>query len=185
MHRKLIPTAYLACILGTSPHVMAEPGRVARWLMDEPMSLFDWGIYKTDRKVADLKVVIETYSAQFFFGSADYDWDENRIRLRVSFIGKGTEAECVENIKRAKGAFLNYTWSDREQAKVAKEVFASLFSHEGGYKSKNQPADIGEQVVGMSVMEATVFIPGEAGSYIPKARCSMDFKSPEVRVVKQ
>lgn len=185
MLRKLISTAYLACICAASPHAIAEPGRVARWLMDEPMSLFDWGMYKTDRKVADLRGGKDTYSAQFLFGSADYDWDENRIRLRVSFVGKGSEAECVENIKRAKGAFLNYTWSDREQANVAKEIFARLFSHEGGYKSKNQPADIGEQVVGMSVMEATVFIPGEAGSYIPKARCSMNFKSPEVRVVKQ
>jgi hypothetical protein len=185
MHRRLIPLAYLAFLISTSLPSAAEPGRVATWLMNEPMSLFDWGVYKTDKKMADLKTIKETYSAQFFFGSADYDWNANRLQLRVSFIGKETEAECIENIKRAKGAFLNYTWSEREQAKIAKEVFAALFSHEGGYKSKGQPEDIGEQVASMSVIEATAFIQGDKGSFLPKARCRMDFKSPEVSVIKQ
>ncbi len=149
------------------------------------MSLFDWGIYKADKKIADLKQAKETYTADFFFGSADYDWKANRIRLRVSFIGKGTEAECIENIRRAKVAFLNYTRTERDHVKVAREVFEGLFSHEGGYKSHNQPSDIGEQIMNISLMEATVFIPGEAGSYLPRAKCSMNFTSSEVSVIKQ
>ena len=185
MRKALIPIIFSLPLLCLCLASRAEPSRVARWLMDEPMSLFDWGLYKTDKRMADLKQAKGAYSTEFFFGSADYDWDANRVRLRVSFIGKGTEAECVENIKRAKGAFLNYTWIEREQTKVAREVFAGLFSHEGGYKSKNQPSDIGEQLVSMSLMEATVFIPGEAGSYLPRAKCSMNFKSSDVSVVKQ
>lgn len=149
------------------------------------MSLFDWGIYKTDKAVAELKAVKGMFPNEFFFGSADYDWSDNRIRIKVSFIGKGTEAECVENVKWAKGAFLNFTWSEREQTQVAKDVFAALFSHQGGYKSKTLPADLGEQLASMSVVEATVFVAGAGGSYTPRARCSMSLKSSEVNVVKQ
>jgi hypothetical protein len=184
MRRTLISCSLLLSALAAGlSH--AEPGRVARWLMDEPMSMFDWGLYKTDKAVANLKSLKGTFPNEFFFASADYDWELNRIRIRVSFHGKGTDAECIENIKRAKGAFLNYTWNERDQPKAAKDVFAALFSHEGGYKSKNQPSDLGEQLANMSVLEATIYVPGEGGSYTPRARCSMGFRSSEVSVVRQ
>lgn len=185
MRKILLAAALCLTILSTGLPSYAEPGRVARWLMGEPMSLFDWGLYKADKKTAELKSMKEKFSSDFFYGAADYDWGMNRIRLRVNFIGKGTEAECIENIKRAKGAFLDFTWNEKEQVKVARDVFTTLFSHEGGYKSKSHPSDIGEQLASMSVMEATVYIPGDKGSYLPRAKCSMDFRSAEVSVVKQ
>lgn len=184
MYRALVSIFLLAPLLYICSVANAEPTRTAQWLMDEPMSLFDWGIYKTDKKLSDLKQAKQSFLNEFFYSAAEYDWSANRIRLKVNFIGKGTEAECIDNIKRAKGAFLNFTWAERDQPRAAKEVFASLFSHEGGYRSKSEPPNIGEQLANMSVLEGTIYVRSEGGSYIPRASCSMDFKSTSVSVVK-
>lgn len=184
MHKALNRVACSVAFLCPFASPRAEPGPVVQWLIKQPMSLFDWGLYKTDKKMADLRQA-QVYSADFFHGTVDYDWDANRIRLQVSFVGKGTDAECVEHIKLAKAVFLNYTWNERDHAKVAPEVFSALFSHEG-YKSKNEPADMGQQLVNMSLLEATIYVRSETGgtSFAPRARCSTDFKSASVKVVK-
>jgi hypothetical protein len=78
----------IALLLALIPLLaQAEPNKAMSWLMDEPMSLFDWGIYKTDKKVADLKIASSMFTAQFFSGSAEYEWEANRIRLRVLLQG--------------------------------------------------------------------------------------------------
>lgn len=148
------------------------------------MSLFDWGLYNTERKLADLKIADNAFTAKYFFSSAAYDWDADRLRLQIGFIGKGTEAECAENIKRAKGAFLNFTWDEKEYPRLAREVLGGLFTHQGGYKSKGQPADTGEQLMNITALEVTIFVPGEGGTYIPKAKCTSDFKSNVVHITR-
>ena len=163
----------------------AEPTRVTRWLMNEPMSMFDWGIYSTEKKMAELKITDSIFTVKYFTSSALYDWDADRIRLRITFTGKGTDAECTENLKRAKGAFLNFNWNEKEQPRVAREVLASLFSHQGGYKSKDLPNDIGEQLANTATFEATVYVQGEGGSYIPKAKCNTSFTSSEISISRQ
>ncbi|MFO1243664.1 MAG: hypothetical protein U1E71_00570 [Ramlibacter sp.] len=180
-----MPLVAFLLFAGSSTSALSEPGRVERWLMGEPMSLFDWGIYKIDKKISELKSLKTNQAGKFFFGSANYDWNANRLRLKVNFVGKGTDAECVDSIKWAKGALLNYTWSEKEQVGVAKDVLAGYFAHEGGYQATNQPADVGEQLVRITVLEATVFVPAESGSYAPRARCAMDFQTSDVNVVKR
>ena len=155
----------------------AEPTKTTSWLMAEPMSLFDWGIYKTDKKLADLKTASSMFTAQFFSGSAEYDWDANRIRLRVLLHGKGTDAECLENLKVAKGAFLDFKWDEKEQLRAAPAVFQALFSHEGGYKSKGTPADIGDELVKVATIEVFMLVKASDGTYSPRAKCQANFRS--------
>jgi hypothetical protein len=64
--------------------------------MAEPMSLFDWGIYKTDKKLADMKTASSMFTAQFFSSSAEYDWDANRI----SFEFCSTEREPMPSASK-------------------------------------------------------------------------------------
>jgi hypothetical protein len=174
-----------AIVLLLSPLTQAEPTKTMSWLMDEPMSLFDWGIYKTNKKLSDLKISASIFKAEFFFASAEYDWDVNRIRLRVMFTGNGTEAECTENLKLAKGAFLDFKWDEKEQIRVAPTVLRGLFSHEGGYQSKKGPTDVGDELAKIATIEAFILVKAPDGSYSPKAKCQADFRSATISVIRQ
>ena len=162
----------------------ADPTKTTSWLMGEPMSLFDWGIYKTDKKLADLKIASSMFPAQFFSGSAEYDWDANRIRLRVLLHGKGTDAECLENLKVAKAAFLDFKWDEKEQLRSSPAIFRALFSHEGGYQSKGAPADIGEEIAKISTIEVFILVKASDGSYSPRAKCQADFRSSAMSLIR-
>lgn len=161
----------------------AEPTKTTSWLIDEPMSLFDWGIYRADKKISDLKIVSHMFTAQFLSGSAEYEWDTNRIRLQVLLLGKGTEAECLKNLKTAKGGFLDFKWEEKEQLRAAPSVFGALFSHEGGYKSKTAPADIGEEIAKISTLEVSILVKVSDGSLVPRAKCQTDFRTSNMSLV--
>jgi hypothetical protein len=161
----------------------AEPSRVPRWLMSEPMSVFDWGIYQTDRKFESFKEY-KIFSVHYMGGSAQYDWEADRIKLQVMFQANGTDAECSENLKKAKGAFLNFTWVEAEYPRIAREVLTDLFSHQGGYKGTTQPKDLGEQLSNITVLEAVVYVSGANGALSPKVRCQTTFKSKDVSVTR-
>ena len=162
----------------------SEPTKTTSWLMSEPMSLFDWGIYKTDKKLAELKIASSMFTAQFFSGSAEYDWDANRIRLRVLLYGNGTDAECLENLRVAKGGFLDFKWDEKEQHRYAPITFRALFSHEGGYKSKGTPTDIGEEIAKIATIEVFILVKASDGSYSPKAKCQADFRSSATSILR-
>ena len=101
---------FVACVISVS--VRAEPTRVPQWLMNEPMSLFDWGLYQTEKKQDSFKTLSHIFTIRYVGGSAAYDWDADRIRLRFSFQGEGTSEECSENLKRAKTAMLDFPSGD-------------------------------------------------------------------------
>jgi hypothetical protein len=161
----------------------AEPSRVPLWLINEPMSLFDWGIYQTDKKLESFKEY-KIFSVHYMGGFAQYDWEANRIKLQVMFQGNGTDTECNDNLKKAKGAFLNFTWVDAEYPRVAREVLADLFSHKGGYKGTTQPKDLGDQLSNITVLEAVVYVSGANGTLSPKVRCQTTFKSKDISVIR-
>jgi hypothetical protein len=90
--------------------------------------------------------------------------------------GKGTDAECIENLKAAKGAFLDFKWDEKEQVRAAPAVFRALFSHEGGYQPKGTPTDVGGELAKIATIDVTILVKTAEG-YSPKAKCQADFRS--------
>ncbi len=86
------PQALLtAFLLATTIHTAAaraEPGPVSTWLMNKPLTLFDWGMYRVgksmDRVATRLK---EIYPEGWFFPYETYSWDHDEIHFswRVIF----------------------------------------------------------------------------------------------------
>lgn len=65
------------CIVDTS---MAEPTANIQYLMNEPVSMFDWGIYRLDKYFEDIHID----GAQSIFYWTDYDWSKNIINLNFT-----------------------------------------------------------------------------------------------------
>ena len=72
------------CLLTATAAAHAENKDVLRRLMDEPVTLFDWGIQQLDKDIAQsAQRTIPKYVGEPVTGSF-YDWRANRITLFVS-----------------------------------------------------------------------------------------------------
>ncbi len=71
----------LALVLLTTP-ILAEPSPSISYLMNEPVSMLDWGIYRLQSLIEYQGVIeapVETFQKQICL--VLYDWDTNRLRL--------------------------------------------------------------------------------------------------------
>lgn len=83
-----ISAILLFCFLA-SPKAIGEPTPTVNWLMNEPVSMLDWGIYKMKQKL-----ILSQYHPKSILNGAAiyidayYDWDRNRIVLSINSISK-------------------------------------------------------------------------------------------------
>ncbi len=88
----LLRTIVLTTILIiVAPVVRSEPGPIGQWLMNEPLTLFDWGIYRINKEI---QKTVNVVNRDFFkydlekspndspvYGGVYYDWDNNEINI--------------------------------------------------------------------------------------------------------
>ncbi len=161
---------------------LGEPTETTKYLMSEPMSLMDWGIYQASKKMESLKDHnIAFFSTHYMGGYAQYDWDENKITLIGMFLGNGTQDECKENLSKLKGAFADFTLDEKEQRKVAEGVLNGLFSHKSGYQRKDRPSDVGKQLIHITIVE--VHIINKFDYEQSDVKCKSTFKSSELSII--
>ena len=166
-------------ILSFSGTASGEPSKTPRYLMSEPMSLFDWGIYQAGQRMNSFRYS-NLFAISYFGGTAEYDEKENKIYLRGLFQGKGTPEECADQLRVLKGAFARFRWDDNKSIEAAWKVLDDLFSHAGGYKNGNRPGDVGKQLIHITDIEAHVFVKQSSGGLKTGAKCTSTFKTPEV-----
>lgn len=178
MYRYLV----LSCMcFFASALVGAEPPKIVTWLQGNPMTQFDWGIYKADKRLATLER-LEILTGDFLYGETYYDLKANKLRLRVHILGKGTEAECRDNLRTAKSAFLEFKTEDKDQQVVATKLFRELFRHESGLIPPGEPANMGEEIAEIATIEAILYTKGPDGVNYAKLICESNFRSQSVRV---
>ena len=143
--------AVVSCLTG-STSIRAEPGPVRRYLMNEPISLFDLGMLKLEVRALDwsngraLEEMVAQYGTSSPLFTVRYDWDENRIYVQ------GHVFEIVDDTATQK-LFCNKLiefiskWAgvDPQTGEVFAGVqgysqFAGEFSHMG-YSNRNEPED--------------------------------------------
>lgn len=71
--------AFLAIVLFSVP-IHAEPGPVGKWLMNEPVSMFTFGMAQLRQHVYGWK---GTHPLAGVSIGVNYDWDENRITISL------------------------------------------------------------------------------------------------------
>jgi len=77
------------------PKAIAEPSRVVNHLMDEPISMWDFGLYKMGKFFDGVNYAIpwahgksaaDHLKDATFFTSLTYEWDSNRILISINVI---------------------------------------------------------------------------------------------------
>jgi hypothetical protein len=164
-HRFFIGFA-LVCWLSSS---FAEPDSSVRWLMNRPMSLFDWGIASIS---ARLKAAIGRGELAENLGKrqinldgayAKYDRDENRIYLRFIVLAPPQTDITEENCRFIADEARKYllapdNFGTREEAAIY--FLNGHFGHEGGSIEKDRPADIGRRLANITLVKVNLGLLG-------------------------
>lgn len=81
-------------------HSYAEPSATFKYLMNEKMTMMDWGLFRLDKHLNNglkslelINTIIKKTSIVY------YDWDTNRITIRLVLHVKGWETENIKPVK--------------------------------------------------------------------------------------
>jgi hypothetical protein len=128
----------------------AEPSPTTHFLMNEPASLLDLGIYKLEKDIKGLQKDLVVNHTTPFDISVDYNWDENRIAIQMTYGYEGNPPKKIIRIgikkvfQRLKG-FLGVDPQGKVYHKRGFSKVSDYFSHEG-YVIKNRPKDLEKEI---------------------------------------
>lgn len=72
---------FVACILLWAGTGQADPSPSVRYLMDESVSLFEWGIFRLQMSVQSF--TWDDLDIRNQFARVDYDWPKNQLKVRL------------------------------------------------------------------------------------------------------
>ena len=108
-HLKLKAHIFIAVFLSSSLSsvVYAEPPAEVKWLINDPVTLFEWGMYQLNlnvNKTADsLKdggwPLPDGFRVEF--GWADYDWKSNKIKIGFLVKAPSQDSKSITNCKKS------------------------------------------------------------------------------------
>ncbi len=113
----------------------AEPGPVGKWLMNEPASLWDVGMYRLEEYVHGWK---GAHPLASYISRIRYDWDQNRIIIDIFVRKEDFEKEkCASIIKEVRDSG-GVGEDGKPFTPCGYSYYSHLFSHLG-FKNKDQP----------------------------------------------
>lgn len=166
----------------------AEPGPIGRWLMSQPVTLWDRGMDRADaaakraeravgnaaRTPAGAAWAAAPPAAHMVEGDAYYDWNANEITLRMAVIGATgtiTHERCNDwrrGFMQALAFGFVFSIEDDGSARsvaAAKELFTEKidgwFSH-SGYVMKDRDTKLGEKLAQIVFVEVAA-LDGKTG----------------------
>jgi hypothetical protein len=146
--KKIINSVLLLMLL--VPNAYADPNTTAQFLMDDPVSLLDFGVYKLENeiKVHRKALVIKRQPPHTVF--VDYNWEENKIEIKLAYgdVGNPPIAEIKREIITILGTLKKILGVSPAGKAYHKDGFSSVpeyFSHKG-YISKNKPKNVEKEI---------------------------------------
>jgi len=139
-----------------APDAGAEPNEAAKFLINEPVSLLDFGIYRLEKDLNGLKRNLAVHHALPFDITVNYDWEKNKIIIQLTYGFEGnpppkTIRNGVRNVLKQIRGFLGVDSKGKVYHKRGFSKAADYFSHEG-YLIKNRPAALEQHIDQMTVL---------------------------------
>ena len=120
--------------------VMAEPTPAVQYLMNEPVSMLDWGLYRMEEKIKkyfdfpDFPKGGNPWVFEF-----NYNWDSNRIMISVGIVREldsPAKDQCRNVISAIRGYALGNFWEGvKGDPQKNGSFLAKCFSHSGYTKT--------------------------------------------------
>ena len=141
-----------ATLMSLSMSVHAEPGPTVRWLMNNPLTLFDHGMMTVEKKAEEAATNLAKSfllrGGQLAGTWTDYSWENNEISILLSvtdFPEEATHANCNE----IRGFFIalmtGFLPKDAVSTEYIGDVIGDWFSHRG-FQRTNRDEELSEKL---------------------------------------
>lgn len=134
-----------------------EPSAAVRYLMDEPVTMFDWGLYRLRRIVDQFK--FENLDLDNLQSYINYDWDQNSLRIvfyaqTKDRVDKTSAKKICETITAKISSTFGGEIKDKELRRNIS--IATLFEH-GVFENRDKPDNFVEKIEKITKIEVNVF----------------------------
>ena len=152
--------ALLTAVL-LSSNVKAEPTPTVMWLMNEPVSIFEWGLNKMKKRLDSLEISAET---GVLSRRVHYNWDDNTITIATIVypgIENVTKNACEEEwwtIAEAFGTTKDIESDEYVYKGVFRTTYEAFFSHQD-YTNKERPDNMVENLIDIMMVSVVYFTP--------------------------
>jgi hypothetical protein len=182
----------LLCLILISSQAWAEQSAEVKWLMNDPVTIFDLGMKRADealhKAVDDLiqghDEILATASSRF--ASAQYAYGQNSIELTVgAVVAEGAKTPTAEGCQKLVNdlqdrLLIAESVTDQRRDRLAKgpprtveekagSLVARWFSHQG-FERTNRPAGIDDKIASLIQINAQLFLADDSE---PSVVCSM------------
>lgn len=134
-----------------------EPSPTVRYLMDEPVTMFDWGLYRLRRIIDQFQ--FENLNLHNIHSYITYDWDQNRLRIvfyvqTKETVDKASSKKICKNIT----AKISSTFGGEIRDKGLRRniSIATLFEHRA-FENRDKPDNFMEEIEKITKIEVSVF----------------------------
>ena len=144
---RAVGTVALLCCLMTPAR--AEPGPVGKWLMSEPLTLWDHGMMNMERDAKQAAENIKKADGRWI-AWARYSWDNNEIEISLIVLGfnnaishdtcNDTRRSFIAELISAYGLY-----SEEKAGELAHPAIGWWFSHKG-FKSNSRDEKLEEKL---------------------------------------
>ena len=136
----------------------ADPDESAKFLMNEPVSLLDLGVYKLEKDLKGFRKDLSVHHALPFDIAVNYDWGVNKIVIQLTYGYEGnpppkTIRNGVRNVFKKIRSFLGVDPEGKVYHKRGFSKAADYFSHQG-YVMKNRPPALEKNIDRMTEFKA-------------------------------
>jgi hypothetical protein len=157
--------AAIASIVFATP-VSSEPSPSVRYLFDEKVSLFDWGLFRMEQVLSSAEVGVPSgYEAKKMLSAVRYDWDANRIGVTLdvfffeSPIPPSDRKAVCRNMMMVARSLLGV---DASTGRLRGEFSAASLFTPSAYRPANWPKGLHTSVNDSIQLDATVWAYGKA-----------------------
>jgi len=160
--RKILISSVITFLILANPQIIcAEPSETIKYLINEPASLFDLGLYRLNKELLKVSIGCTAKDAPLVRSiSAEYNWELNRIEINIRYIYGAKK--LPQNLKKIitydinqQKNYLNIDSSTGKpfgQQSYLKKYFTHL-----GYKNKDMPKDLGKKLDHITVFIVKVY----------------------------
>jgi len=151
------------------PSAKADPSPGIQWLMNEPATLFDWGMLSLYEGAKALPKFMEqralTERRDYIVALKPiYDFEKNEIIIPFSLMHVEpeylTHKNCIEATRKIKKWFFvssgisTWRYDAQDEERIAGQVMSSYFSH-WDFVQRDRPTDLGAELARNTVFRVT------------------------------